>query len=1387
MINGEEGCGAFAVPSPRVRSSAASVSCDSKAAGTVFSEMSESECDLNSPEQWRRRKVKFLCSFGGNILPRPYDGKLRYVGGETRIVRVSRDISFSELVVKMSEFYDQPFTIKYQLPEEEDLDALVSVLSDDDLANMMEEYDKLEAADGFTRLRVFLFSASEQFDVASVCVEADVDQRFVDALNGLPESVSSSDIWNQHTEFLRRNESFSSFNCVGHENGLNPRRIMQNSQQDTILVASPPLSPLRQPLSPFEESSDHYRQEHQQLWTLGRQPSSPFEESSDYYRQEHQQSWTLGNYPRTQDSAPSMATAGCPFQEAAMPSEALLGYHKYKHSMKVFPSNELYYTGSPEFESPRDINRMEVANHWPEDNHKHPIPVADIVPHQVNVHQHHFHQQPPPQHQQQNVHPVHQPTVGYCPPEFFQNSEVSSPQRKIVMQPVKYCRLFEHLEQNEAQYLAPEVYEGEISWHGPHQPLSHPVTPDFANTKVPQVKLGSQNVAVGCRIGEGLGRNVLHHVPSASELDRHSESQKHAQAVWQHEGRLDYGSAQSSPHFEPASSIANHTIHLPCGRNVNQQHCQLSGTGENVGLIGQNISQIHGRFERSSTFENPYERRFACDMRSSIMHAEHPSYYQDQCGSSKLECQVHNPQSVTKEGLLMRNASTQVDQLPPSIDKVQTDIGYRDRVEKARAWVLDSTNYQRDTIHTIHRPYAVEPSGVLTTEEGIFRDASQNSYAEHDSRWLNPEVVYHDPSSADLYKHATCDQYELSTHVPCNLQHKMINNQLDSDLVVHLGSTGGQSQWCYSSGDERSQEFACAQRNAENMEMVQQSYGSSDKSAVDVHNFAGVHIIDDLLHKEIANISQYEEDPPKEFNQYSGPEITKEIQGDHPVTVSSHYQMQRQLGGLIEEVSVAFVNSKSSVTIANTACSHIITSSKVLLSNSLTLQLPNEILSSALPSSGPPIYDQSPVNSTNIAGPKDLLSETEREGQFNELENPELKTIGRGHLSEEIVSNMEVARNENLEKDAPEISLKDRPEKVASGKSENLKSAEQSPILAASTTTSTAKVVGTEPLVASTREEDSEEADQKAFPTASSIKDDPPEEKLPKENALRLENFSNGSVNKANDNVSGPEADDLAQGLQTIRNDDLEEIRELGSGTYGTVYYGKWKGSDVAIKRIKASCFADRASELIADFWKEARILGQLHHPNVVAFYGIVRDGPDGTLATVTEYMVNGSLKQVLHKKDRTIDRRKRLIIARDAAFGMEYLHEKKIVHFDLKCDNLLVNMKDPHRPICKIGDLGLSKIKHQTLVSGGVRGTLPWMAPELLSEEKGMVTEKVDVYSFGIVMWELLTGEEPYANMHFGEIIGGIMNNTLRPTIPDWCREPAWRLLQSYGQWANQ
>ncbi|GAB4845741.1 hypothetical protein Ancab_039142 [Ancistrocladus abbreviatus] len=89
----------------------------------------------------RTTTVKFLCSYGGKILPRHSDGKLRYVGGYTRVLSVHRSVSFSELMVKFGELCGYSATLKCKLPSE-DMDVLVTIKSDEDLANMIEEYDR---------------------------------------------------------------------------------------------------------------------------------------------------------------------------------------------------------------------------------------------------------------------------------------------------------------------------------------------------------------------------------------------------------------------------------------------------------------------------------------------------------------------------------------------------------------------------------------------------------------------------------------------------------------------------------------------------------------------------------------------------------------------------------------------------------------------------------------------------------------------------------------------------------------------------------------------------------------------------------------------------------------------------------------------------------------------------------------------------------------------------------------------------------------------------------------------------------------------------------------------------------------------------------------------
>ncbi|XP_061991636.1 protein PAL OF QUIRKY [Rosa rugosa] len=99
--------------------------------------------------------LKFLCSYSGKILPRYPDGKLRYLGGETRVLAVHRSISFSELLLKLGELCGTTVGLRCQLPTE-DLDALISVKCDEDLANLIEEYDTAAAAATPLKIRAFL-------------------------------------------------------------------------------------------------------------------------------------------------------------------------------------------------------------------------------------------------------------------------------------------------------------------------------------------------------------------------------------------------------------------------------------------------------------------------------------------------------------------------------------------------------------------------------------------------------------------------------------------------------------------------------------------------------------------------------------------------------------------------------------------------------------------------------------------------------------------------------------------------------------------------------------------------------------------------------------------------------------------------------------------------------------------------------------------------------------------------------------------------------------------------------------------------------------------------------------------------------------------------------
>nr|GMD88892.1 PB1 domain containing protein [Ipomoea batatas] len=129
-------------------------------------------------------KVKFMCSYGGKIHPRPHDNQLSYVGGDTKILSVDRNIRFSSFMSKLSTLYEADVCFKYQLPGE-DLDALISVTNDEDLELMMLEYDRLQRASNKpARLRLFLFPFSSPADPGFGSTDSK-RQWFVDVLNSV--------------------------------------------------------------------------------------------------------------------------------------------------------------------------------------------------------------------------------------------------------------------------------------------------------------------------------------------------------------------------------------------------------------------------------------------------------------------------------------------------------------------------------------------------------------------------------------------------------------------------------------------------------------------------------------------------------------------------------------------------------------------------------------------------------------------------------------------------------------------------------------------------------------------------------------------------------------------------------------------------------------------------------------------------------------------------------------------------------------------------------------------------------------------------------------------------------------------------------------------------
>ncbi|XP_057446936.1 probable serine/threonine-protein kinase SIS8 isoform X3 [Lotus japonicus] len=224
-----------------------------------------------------------------------------------------------------------------------------------------------------------------------------------------------------------------------------------------------------------------------------------------------------------------------------------------------------------------------------------------------------------------------------------------------------------------------------------------------------------------------------------------------------------------------------------------------------------------------------------------------------------------------------------------------------------------------------------------------------------------------------------------------------------------------------------------------------------------------------------------------------------------------------------------------------------------------------------------------------------------------------------------------------------------------------------------------------------------------------------------------------------------------------------EEItlgERIGLGSYGEVYRGEWRGTEVAVKRFLDQ---DISGESLEEFISEVKIMKRLRHPNVVLFMGAVTRPPN--LSIVTEFLPRGSLYRLIHRSNSQLDERRRLRMALDTARGMNYLHScsPMIVHRDLKSPNLLVDKNW----VVKVCDFGLSRMKLSTFLSSrSTAGTAEWMAPEVLRNEPS--NEKCDVYSFGVVLWELSTLQQPWGGLNPMQVVGAVGFQHRRLDIPD-------------------
>ena len=206
--------------------------------------------------------------------------------------------------------------------------------------------------------------------------------------------------------------------------------------------------------------------------------------------------------------------------------------------------------------------------------------------------------------------------------------------------------------------------------------------------------------------------------------------------------------------------------------------------------------------------------------------------------------------------------------------------------------------------------------------------------------------------------------------------------------------------------------------------------------------------------------------------------------------------------------------------------------------------------------------------------------------------------------------------------------------------------------------------------------------------------------------------------------------------------------KKIGQGGFSEIYESQWLGIPVAVKVIFDPKITE---ELLEEFNNEIEKLFILRHPYIIQLYGITDKEKSQKLAVITELAPKGSLFDYLHKNPKTknnLSLEFKNKITKQLICTMAYIHSRGYVHRDLKTQNILLD-KNLDMKLC---DFGLTKLKSElNSGSGQFAGTPCYMAPELF--DRKFYDDKIDVFAFGTVLWEIYTQKIPYANCDAMEI----------------------------------